>query len=123
MLHLSSTVRYYLYQSPADMRKGFDSLSGIVASQMKCNATSGDIFIFLNRARTHVKLLLWEGDGFSLYYKRLEQVLTNCPFAAAPRVRYPSLHINYNSYFRGLNWQKSSIGNGIRKWTLVINIF
>lgn len=55
------------------MRKGFDSLSGIVSSQMRGNSTSGDIFIFLNRARTHVKLLLWEGDGFSLYYKRLEQ--------------------------------------------------
>lgn len=73
MLHLSSAVRYYLFQSPTDMRKGFDSLSGIVSSQMDCNSTSGDVFIFLNRARTHVKLLLWEGDGFSLYYKRLEQ--------------------------------------------------
>lgn len=55
------------------MRKGFDSLSGIVSSQMQRNACSGDIFIFLNRNRTHIKLLLWEGDGFSLYYERLEQ--------------------------------------------------
>lgn len=55
------------------MRKGFDSLSGIVTSAMQQNACSGDIFIFLNRNRTHIKLLLWEGDGFSLYYKRLEQ--------------------------------------------------
>lgn len=73
MLHLSPTVRYYLCRSPADMRKGFDSLSGIVSSQMQFNASSGDIFIFLNRPRTHIKLLLWEGDGFALYYKRLEQ--------------------------------------------------
>ena len=73
MLHLSSNARYYLYRSPADMRKGFDSLSGIVCSQMQRCALSSDIFIFLNRTRTHIKLLLWEGDGFSLYYKRLEQ--------------------------------------------------
>ena len=73
MLHLSCAVRYYLYRSPADMRKGFDSLSGIVTSCMQHNACSGDIFIFLNRHRTHIKLLLWEGDGFALYYKRLEQ--------------------------------------------------
>lgn len=33
----------------------------------------GSVFIFLNRNRTHIKLLLWENDGFSLYYKRLEQ--------------------------------------------------
>ena len=42
-----------------------------VASGMQSNACSGDIFIFLNRNRTHIKLLLWEQDGFSLYYKRL----------------------------------------------------
>jgi hypothetical protein len=34
---------------------------------------SGDVYIFLNRRRTHIKLLLWEGDGFSIYYKRLEK--------------------------------------------------
>lgn len=55
------------------MRKGFDSLSGIVTSCMQYNACSGDIFIFLNKQRTHIKLLLFEGDGFALYYKRLEQ--------------------------------------------------
>jgi transposase len=73
MLHLSSSVRYFLYRSPADMRKGFDGLAGIVTSGLQHNACSGDIFIFLNRNRTHIKLLLFEGDGFSLYYKRLEQ--------------------------------------------------
>ncbi len=73
MLYLSSSVKYYLYRSPADMRKGFDSLSGIVTSQMQHSAISADIFIFLNRNRTQIKLLLWEGDGFALYYKRLEQ--------------------------------------------------
>ena len=84
MLHLSSSVRYYLYRSPADMRKGFDSLAGIVTSDMQYNVCSGDIFIFLNRNRSHIKLLLWEGDGFSLYYKRLEQgtyELPVCPNA------------------------------------------
>lgn len=55
------------------MRKGFDGLSGIVKSQMSLNALNGSVFIFLNRRRTHIKLLLWEGDGFSIYYKRLEK--------------------------------------------------
>ncbi len=73
MLYLPSTIRYYLYRAPADMRKGFDSLSGIVSSQMHQQVLDGSIFIFLNRNRTHIKLLLWEGDGFALYYKRLEQ--------------------------------------------------
>ena len=40
---------------------------------MKLSALSGAVFIFVNRRRNQLKLLLWEGDGFSLYYKRLEQ--------------------------------------------------
>lgn len=55
------------------MRKGFDSLSGIVSSKMNKDAISGAVFIFLNKKRNGVKLLLWEGDGFALYHKRLER--------------------------------------------------
>jgi len=55
------------------MRKGFDSLSGMVNHQMQGNALSGAVFIFFNKRHTQVKLLLWEGDGFALYYKRLER--------------------------------------------------
>jgi transposase len=73
MLSLSSKLRYFLYSGVTDMRKGFDSLSGIVRGQLNKNPMSGDIFIFLNRKRNQIKFLLWEGDGFSLYYKRLEK--------------------------------------------------
>jgi transposase len=65
------------------MRKGFDSLSGLVVQQMQADALNGSVYIFINKKRNQVKLLHWEGDGFGLYYKRLEQgtyelpVLTN----------------------------------------------
>src|SRR3982750_1232637 len=73
MLHLSAACKYYLYGGDADMRKGFDSLSGMVSQHMQLSALSGSVFIFVNRRRNQLKLLLWEGDGFSLYHKRLEQ--------------------------------------------------
>lgn len=73
MLHLSSACNYYLYMSNTDMRKGFDSLSGLVSSQMQLSAPSGSVFIFLNKKHNKVKLLLWEGQGFALDYKRLEK--------------------------------------------------
>lgn len=73
MLHLSASQRYFLFQGDADMRKGFDSLSGIVTNLMRQSVLTGDIFIFLNRRNNHVKLLHWEGDGFALYHKRLER--------------------------------------------------
>ncbi|MEP6677189.1 MAG: IS66 family insertion sequence element accessory protein TnpB [Ferruginibacter sp.] len=81
MLHLSASVQYYLYTDITDMRKGFDSLCGIVSSQMKLDALSGAVFIFINRRRNQVKLLLWEGDGLSLYHKRLEKGTYELPTA------------------------------------------
>ena len=55
------------------MRKSFNGLSGLVNNELGREPTSGDVFIFLNRNRTHLKLLHWEAGGFVLYYKRLEQ--------------------------------------------------
>ena len=73
MLHLSSSCNYYLYCGHTDMRKGFDSLSGLVSSHMQLSVLNGSVFIFLNKKHNQVKLLLWEGDGLSIYYKRLEK--------------------------------------------------
>lgn len=84
MLHLSSSVSYYFYNSAVDMRKGFDSLSGLVSQYMQLNVLSGSIFIFINKKRNQVKLLLWEGDGLSLYYKRLEQGTYELPQPSSP---------------------------------------
>src|SRR6266545_2063114 len=73
MLHLSPSCCYYLYGNATDMRKGFDSLSGIISCHMQLNALDGSVFIFINKKRNQIKLLLWEGDGLSLYHKRLEK--------------------------------------------------
>lgn len=55
------------------MRKGFDSLCGLVRNELEKDPLGGEVFIFMNKRGNQVKLLLWEGDGFSLYYKRLEK--------------------------------------------------
>lgn len=46
---------------------------------MRRQPTSGEVFVFLNRSRTHIKLLHWENGGFVLYYKRLEQGTFSLP--------------------------------------------
>lgn len=86
MLHLSASCSYYLYRGDTDMRKGFDSLSGIVASQMQGNPLSGSVFIFFNKKHNQVKLLLFEGDGYALYHKRLEQGTYELPLCDAATV-------------------------------------
>jgi len=73
MMTFGSGFRYFVYREPADMRKSFDGLCGLVRNAMQRNPLSGDVFVFLNRARTHVKLLVWDRSGFVLYAKRLEQ--------------------------------------------------
>lgn len=73
ILSLSDNRRYHLYRKETDMRKSFDSLCGIVSSELNQNVMKGDVFIFINKLRTHLKLLVWETGGFSLFYRRLEQ--------------------------------------------------
>ncbi|MEI6579915.1 MAG: IS66 family insertion sequence element accessory protein TnpB [Eubacteriales bacterium] len=73
MLGLSANLRYFLCANVIDMRNSFDGLAGIVRNSLEKDPVSGDIFIFLNKTRSHIKLLYWDGDGFALYYKRLER--------------------------------------------------
>lgn len=91
MLSLSPSNRYFLYRHQADMRKGFDGLSGLVREGLSKDPLSGDVFIFFNKRRTHVKLLFWEGDGFSLYHKRLERGTYELPSRASVELRSDEL--------------------------------
>ena len=83
MLALSPHVKLYLYVEPCDMRKGFDGLSGIVRSALGREPDDGAVYVFVNRRRDRLKLLTWEPEGFSIYYKRLEQGTLELPEAAA----------------------------------------
>jgi transposase len=70
---ISGNSRLFLFCMPTDMRKGFDGLSGLVTNKLGQNPLSGDIFIFVNRTRTLVKILVWDQTGFAIWHKRLEQ--------------------------------------------------
>lgn len=81
MLSFSSRQRYFLYRGVTDMRKGFNGLSGIVRAQFSHELTSGDVFIFLNKRRDRVKLLVWDRNGFVVWYKVLERGTFELPAA------------------------------------------
>ena len=72
MFSLNAHQSYYLYSEATDMRKGFNGLSGLVRNEMGANPLSGSVFIFVNRRKDRMKLLVWETDGFVMYYKLLE---------------------------------------------------
>ena len=69
----SDRYRYFIYRSGCDMRKGYDSLCGLVRHELKKDPLLGDVFIFLSKQRNKIKLLLWQQDGFVIYSKRLEK--------------------------------------------------
>lgn len=73
MLALNSACRYFLYREPININKSFYSLAAIVRDQMHQDPLTTDVFIFLNRRCNQIKLLQWQQDGFSIYYRKLEQ--------------------------------------------------
>jgi transposase len=80
-ISLSKAQRYFMHCKNTDMRKGFNGLCGLVRNEFNQNPLSGDVFIFINRPRNRIKLLHWQGDGFAIYYKRLEKGTYELPEA------------------------------------------
>lgn len=73
MFTLTADHTFHLFNQPTDMRKSFDALSGLIRNHLDSNPLNGEVFIFINKCRDKIKLLHWQGSGFLLYYKRLEQ--------------------------------------------------
>ena len=72
MFCLTSSMRYYLYSHPADMRRSFYTLSGMVTNLMGRNVQDGDVYIFINRPCTSMKILHMECGGLVIYHMKLE---------------------------------------------------
>ena len=76
-------VKIYLCTSPADMRKGFDTLAALVRDFLGYDPLSGHLFLFVSRGKDRLKILYWDADGFALWYKRLEEGTFRLPRASA----------------------------------------
>lgn len=72
MFCLNTSMNYYLYAHPTDMRRSFYTLSGMVTNQMGRNVQHGDVFIFINRLCTSMKILHMECGGLVIYHLKLE---------------------------------------------------
>lgn len=83
MIGFTSAQRYYLCREAADMRKSYDRLSGLVRQGLRRDPLSGEVFLFLNRRRTMVKILVWDRSGFVLWCKRLERGTFELPRGGA----------------------------------------
>jgi transposase len=71
MIQLTPHMRILVAIEPADFRKGIDGLAQLCRALIKQDPLSGTVFVFRNRRKTAIKLLVYDGQGFWLCYKRL----------------------------------------------------
>ena len=65
--------KIWLYQKPVDFRKQLDGLMQLTASELEKDPSDGTVYVFRNRQKDKVKMLVWERNGYFLGYKRLER--------------------------------------------------
>ena len=73
MLAFPASIRIYVAVQPVDMRKSFNGLWAAVTERLHEDPKSGALFAFINKDRTRLKLLYWDGTGVWVLAKRLEQ--------------------------------------------------
>lgn len=73
MILLPRSVKVYVSTRPTNLRRSFDGLSNEAREVLLKDPLCGHIFLFLNRRRNQVKLLLWTRGGFTIVHKRLER--------------------------------------------------
>jgi transposase len=73
MIALSAATRVFVALGPVDLRGGFNTLTALVKTTLQSDPLSGHLFVFTNRTRNRLKVLYWDGSGFWVCGKRLEQ--------------------------------------------------
>jgi transposase len=71
MIQITPQMRILVAVEPADFRKGIDGLARLCKEALKRDPFGGGVFVFRNRRATAVKVLVYDGQGFWLFYKRL----------------------------------------------------
>jgi transposase len=88
MLTLPSSVRIFVAAEAVDLRRGFDGLAAATRTLMETNPMNGHVFVFLNRRKNRIKLLVWDRTGWLILYKRLERGTFRVPTEPEPGRRH-----------------------------------
>lgn len=73
MIPFTSGHQYFIYTGITDMRKGYNGLYGIIKTIMESNPLDGNVYIFLNKRRNQLRMLVYDTGGLVLLCKRLER--------------------------------------------------
>jgi len=73
MIQITPQMRILVAVDPADFRRGIDGLARLCRESLGADPFTGTVFVFRNRRRTAIKLLIYDGQGFWLCHKRLSE--------------------------------------------------
>ncbi len=113
MILLPRSVRIYAATAPANLRKSFEGLSNEVRSVLALDPVSGHLFLFVNRRRTQVKLLLFTRGGFTIVHKRLE----SGRFAFPARLRTDATHVEIDTHELSMLLEGLTVARTARRWS------
>ena len=72
MIVMPHSVRVFFATQPTNLRKSFEGLSNEVREVLRHDPLNGHVFVFLNRRKNQVKLLVFTRGGYTIVHKRLE---------------------------------------------------
>jgi transposase len=108
MIGPGTGVRVYLACGTTDMRKGISGLAMLAQTVLRQQATSGAVFAFRGRRGDRIKLLYWDGQGFCLYYKVLQQGRFAWPSVSDGTARLTSAQLGM--LWEGIDWRRPNWG-------------
>lgn len=111
MLTLPASVRIYIAAEAVDLRRGFDGLAAATRELIRENPLNGHVFVFINRRKNRIKLLVWDRTGYLLLYKRLERGTFRLPTEPAAGAR----HVEVDAGELGLMLEGVDLRNATRR--------
>ncbi len=104
MIAPSSSYRIYLATQPVDFRKGMDGLANYVMSNFELDPFSGAFFVFRSKGRDKIKVLMWDGTGLVLIYKRIEGAGFVWPKLSNGTMTLTKAQ--FEALFEGIDWRR-----------------
>jgi transposase len=73
MIQITAHMHIVAAVEPVDFRKGIDSLAAVCRQKLESDPFCGGVFVFVNKSKTALRLLIYDGQGFWLCHKRLSR--------------------------------------------------
>jgi len=116
MIFLPHAVRIYVAVDPQNLRRSFEGLSNEVRAVLALDPLSGHLFLFLNRRRTQIKMLVWTRGGFTIVHKKLERGTFARTFATTVDGSARSIEIDVHELSALLEGLEISVARAATRW-------